>query len=298
MAKLQRALPSSLAYPAGLPRIVAAGLSKLREPKEIPRYTLSHFELDFEPIRPACVRSELNGQAYDALPGAAYLFRPGDVYASTIEPGKQPYTCHWVRWDLSGGDGLQSGAARVMGLPRCIRLGLSEQRELIEAYDALREAHHGGRPGWMEVAAGQLLVALGILRRAVESPAADTAAGPAVERRLGLSLAFIEGHFAERLKLADLARASGWSEDYFGRVFRRAFGRSPLQHLLDRRVQEGRRLLAGDPRLTVPEAAHRSGFDDARHFARQFKRRYGQSPAAFRDALAQHRFPSAPAIDS
>src|SRR5260370_34606783 len=46
-----------------------------------------------------------------------------------------------------------------------------------------------------------------------------------------------DARYAEPLTVADMARAAGLSPSYFSREFKRAFGESPHQYLLTRRLE-------------------------------------------------------------
>jgi AraC-like DNA-binding protein len=116
--------------------------------------------------------------------------------------------------------------------------------------------------------------------------ASESQAERVVDRRLARALELIDRDFARPLALRQLAQAAGLTEDYFTRLFRRELGLPPMQHLIRTRLAAARRLLAADPALAVAEAASRSGFEDAGHFARLFRRHYGVAPREFRSRLA------------
>lgn len=75
---------------------------------------------------------------------------------------------------------------------------------------------------------------------------------------------------------------TGLSETGAHRIFKKVTGVSPLQYLLDLRIQEGRRLLEITA-LSVREIARHSGFADPFHFSRAFRKKTGLSPAQFRE---------------
>ena len=84
---------------------------------------------------------------------------------------------------------------------------------------------------------------------------------------------------AAPLTLAELAEACGLSQFQFLRAFAKATGLTPHAYLLQRRIQEARRLIAvGTP---LAEAAFASGFADQSHMTRLFVRNFGLSPGAY-----------------
>ena len=83
------------------------------------------------------------------------------------------------------------------------------------------------------------------------------------------------------ISLVDLASRCNLSASHFARAFRQSTGLSPHQWLLQRRVDEAKRLLR-DRRLSLSEVALACGFGDQSHFTRVFTRLTGSSPGAWR----------------
>ncbi|SAK77602.1 AraC family transcriptional regulator [Caballeronia arationis] len=92
-------------------------------------------------------------------------------------------------------------------------------------------------------------------------------------------LAFIEAHFDEPVRLAQLAELSALSVSRFATVFRQQIGLSPYRYLCGVRIRRAQTLLlAGVPGSVV---AAEVGFFDQSHFARHFKRFCGMTPSSF-----------------
>lgn len=99
--------------------------------------------------------------------------------------------------------------------------------------------------------------------------------------RLAPAVDHIRRHLAERISVDGLARMAGMSRPVFYRTFKASFGITPLEHVLNERINAARELLA-DPTLSVSEVCYRSGFNNLNYFTRQFKRIVGLTPTAFR----------------
>jgi AraC-like DNA-binding protein len=90
-----------------------------------------------------------------------------------------------------------------------------------------------------------------------------------------------DARYAEPLAVADMARAAGLSPAYFSREFKRAFGESPHQHLLTRRLERAAALL----RVTdwpVADVCFAVGAGSLGSFTASFSRVFGCTPAAYR----------------
>jgi AraC family transcriptional regulator len=103
------------------------------------------------------------------------------------------------------------------------------------------------------------------LRRVEELIATDSAGGPT---------------------LTALAAAAGYSKAHFVRLFRRTTGTSPHRYVLQRRLEQARRLIATSA-LPLAEVASETGFASQSHLNNAFVRFYGCTPG---DARRQARY--------
>ena len=99
--------------------------------------------------------------------------------------------------------------------------------------------------------------------------------------RLLTMLAFIQEHYAQKLTLEDIADAAAVSTRECLRCFRTAIDRSPVEYLLDYRLQMAVKLLENTD-LPVTEIAIRTGFGDSAYFAKMFRRTYDKTPMQHR----------------
>jgi AraC-like DNA-binding protein len=88
---------------------------------------------------------------------------------------------------------------------------------------------------------------------------------------------FIDASVAANPSLDDIARAAAMSPFHLLREFKKAIGVPPHAYLVQRRVDEARRLLLKGhaPRLVAIEV----GYSDQAHFSREFRRFYGVPPS-------------------
>lgn len=101
------------------------------------------------------------------------------------------------------------------------------------------------------------------------------------DRRLRRVVEFIHDNLATDLSLDDLAGLAAMSPFHFSRAFKAATGRSPLQYVIERRIEYSKVLLK-TTKLTVAEIAFRCGFESQGGFGRHFRKRVGTSPGSFR----------------
>jgi AraC-like DNA-binding protein len=110
----------------------------------------------------------------------------------------------------------------------------------------------------------------------------------ASRRRLYLlAQVVIARHYRRELTLEVVARGLGSSPRQLQRVFRQFGGSTFREDLLARRTAVGAQLLAQQRWIAVDHVARLVGYSEAPHFASAFRRRYGMSPARFREAALE-----------
>ena len=90
-----------------------------------------------------------------------------------------------------------------------------------------------------------------------------------------------DAHYADAIRVADMARAAGLSPAHFSREFRQTFGESPHQYLLTRRLERAAALLRGTDR-TVTDICLLVGLESVGSFTTSFRRMFGKAPTAYR----------------
>lgn len=95
--------------------------------------------------------------------------------------------------------------------------------------------------------------------------------------------AYFQKHLAESISLADIAKAMHVSKSTLSHSYRAETGESPLQTLRRMRIHQVKTLLLQN--LNLEAIAQMTGFYDAHHVSREFKRAEGKSPTAFLESL-------------
>ena len=85
----------------------------------------------------------------------------------------------------------------------------------------------------------------------------------------------------KKLSLKQIAALSHVSETHFRTLFRECYGCTPLQYLIDLRVQKALRLLK-ETDLPLSEIEGRCGFRDHAYFVKQFQKITESSPEDYR----------------
>lgn len=93
---------------------------------------------------------------------------------------------------------------------------------------------------------------------------------------------YIHDHYRETITLASLARLAGLSPTHFARVFRKQFGVSPVNLVIEKRMAVASSLLTHST-MPVKQVSQAVGYEDPYYFSRLFHRRTGMSPTDYRE---------------
>ena len=91
-------------------------------------------------------------------------------------------------------------------------------------------------------------------------------------------------NYNKRISLEDISRETFFSIAYCESEFRKAFGKSIVNYLIDIRISEAKKLLV-ETSLPCSVIASLVGFDDGSYFSRIFKKRTGYSPLKYRASM-------------
>ena len=97
----------------------------------------------------------------------------------------------------------------------------------------------------------------------------------------------MESNFMYNMKLEEFAYLSGRSLSSFKKDFINAFHTTPGKWLLKRRLEHAKYLLELTDK-NINELVFETGFENASHFIRIFKQRYGVTPLQFKKSVTAH----------
>ena len=152
-------------------------------------------------------------------------------------------------------------------------------------HTSVEEALRRG-PGWEAVVAGDTVVLLTLLARALSGQEAAPLAPAEKPELLERVLAHIEAHLGEQITLADTAKHFWVSQSKISQTFRQKLGVSFYRCVTQRRLIAAKSLIIQG--VPLNEVNGWVGFADYSTFFRAFKREYGIAPSRFRALQAGH----------
>ena len=214
----------------------------------------------------------LRGQRRLLLPDGELCVTPGNGF---LLPADLPHRCtidgaHSYRV-VSIQPGTWQAFAAAPRQARILRAGspaLLAARRLIASLRGAREA----------LAIDACLVAL---QQALH-PDDDAADAPPPARLLAVR-DWLDAHCSEAVRLTTLAQIAGCSPGLINRQFRQQFGLPPYEYLVQLRLGQAAQRLR-ESSQSLADIAYETGFADQSHLQRFFRRAYGTTPQAYRQA--------------
>jgi AraC-like DNA-binding protein len=99
--------------------------------------------------------------------------------------------------------------------------------------------------------------------------------------RFAYVVQYIREHLTEALNVDRLSDLACMSKPHFFRSFKREFGISPVEYIIQERLKIAKKHLA-NPMVSITEACFRAGFNNLNYFCTLFKKYEGITPKSFK----------------
>ncbi|WP_426490439.1 AraC family transcriptional regulator N-terminal domain-containing protein [Hymenobacter sp. 102] len=103
----------------------------------------------------------------------------------------------------------------------------------------------------------------------------------ATSHRFAAVVQYIKQHLTEQITVEKLAELACMSKATFFRVFKRELGLTPVEYVIQERLQEAKRLLR-NPLVKVADVCFRAGFNNTAYFQKIFKQYEGVTPGMYK----------------
>lgn len=250
-----------------------------------------HDELEFLMVTSGRANFRVGTEDYEVAAGEAIFVGSGELHSGTVA-GDEP--CSFAA-AVFHADLLAGSTPDVMH-QRYIRPLLERQYEVPVHLDRMNGDHAGlldlldqlfaldlSRPFGYELAVrGMLQTCVSLLLRqaARTGQPRRPSAGHRTER-IKEALEYIERHYAEPIRLRELAALVSMSEPYFCRFFKRITASTPVEYINLYRVRQAALLLRSTDKK-IMEIAFEVGFNNMSYFNTVFKQRFGCTPKEYR----------------
>lgn len=223
----------------------------------------------------------LRGRGWTRIEGQLHKVEPGDLlWINCHHPhehgaeAQDPWAVYWIRAE---GPRLAqiSEMLAVRESPVIRGLDFKSARRLFVELFELIAADAPGSPARIHAHVAQLFAL------AFSARQKTGALNPAVPFVLKRSVERMKMFYFECHTVASLSEISGMSSTHFSRLFKKAFGTSPIDWLRRERINQAKRRLV-DTDDAVKEIAEQVGYNDRYFFSKDFKKHTGLTPNQFR----------------
>lgn len=257
-------------------------------PLDIHERASSHPSLIYHLSRPTRVERRIDGAAPESTligPGR-FCITPADVGAHWRHSGNPEILQIYVRravYERAAEEmfGCDGGTAPL--IPRFAVTDSLLEQLAVAVLEALRTGAAEDRL-YIESIAELMAVHMARTHSSRTRPRPLTRPKALPQWRIRRLIDYIEQHLGEDLSIEALAADVGLSPLYLARAFRLAFGQSPHQYVIGRRVEAAKQLLR-DGTTPIADVALATGFSSQSHLSNWFRRAVGVSPAAYRREL-------------
>jgi len=97
---------------------------------------------------------------------------------------------------------------------------------------------------------------------------------------------FIRANYQRNITLQDIAREANLSETYFGNIFKKITGKSPIDSITSTRINHAKRLLI-EADHNISEISSLVGYENSHYFSYIFKQKEGITPSEFLASLSE-----------
>ena len=203
------------------------------------------------------------------------LVGPGEEFWIDID-SKEPWNYMWI-----GFNGNQARAiTEKIGFSRENRLvtldGIDEVAAEVNSILETNQITHAGdmkRRGGMCKALGAMME--NSVNEDVRKEAAEI-------KYVNEAVRIISKHYAEKIKITDIADSVGINRSYLSNLFKQVMSMSPQEFLISYRLDKAA-LMLNETEETVGNIAAAVGYTDPLAFSKAFKQKFGVSPRSYRN---------------
>jgi len=244
----------------------------------------SHDYLELAYILSGSGKYRIDDVVYEVTEGDLLIFNPGTMHQALVTDVENPTIEFFVGVsDVKFGDYEENYLPSPSGHTIFHTKGELKQKlfKLCASMEAENAVWRQGRYFMLKAYAMQIILL--IIREQTDPVEVKTGYSfESVNKKYVVEqiVNYFEDHYAEKISLDQIAENMYLSPFYISKIFKSETGDAPIRHLINIRLEKAKELLESGWSGSIQEVAAKVGYDDAYHFSKLFKKRYGVSPSA------------------
>lgn len=225
---------------------------------------------------------DIEGEGSRRVPAGSAIILPPGVSYKIVNPTSKPVRCFWHMLSFSIMGGIDP--FRLLTLKRFVFPSRAGKKVSSINCELIRNKEERDK-NFLKYIVRQNALALELFSIAISFADLKTDGLDVYHRvtRLSPALDYIHSNIHKNINLKKLSNILAVSEIRTYELFKEAFGISPLQYVLHRKMLEAQKLLIEEKRIY--EIAEQVGFKDPYNFSHAFKKHCGMSPKKFREQI-------------
>lgn len=229
-------------------------------------------------------RYRVEGEIYEVEEGDMLILNPGHKHQALIKETDNPMTEFFIGCTDIHLPGMEPNHLDITSGGPILHATGELRQKLFKICSSIAAENAVCRPGRYFMLQSYLMQILLLLIREQVEPAEIKTTGYAFESVnkkyvVEQIVSYFEDHYHEKISLDHIAENMYLSPFYISKIFKSETGDTPIRHLINIRLEQAHELLENGWNGSIQEVAAKVGYDDAYHFSKLFKKRYGLSPS-------------------
>ena len=229
----------------------------------------------------------INDTEYHLEKGDTLLVYPGEDFDAYAD-GKDDFVRYFIHFDFYNTKVLKKRTPILPNVEKWPRIvHLKEDVEVRAICSAIVYYMHNKSEASSIIASGELKALLGLILNAYLNTK-DALQFRRIKSYKNIIKAgkFIRTNYQRYITLQDMAEEANLSETYFGNIFKKIKGKSPIDYLTSTRINHAKRLFI-ETDYNISEISSFVGYEDSHYFSYIFKQKEGISPSEFLISLSE-----------
>ena len=257
--------------------------------EDLPRtHYHAHDFVEFSIITSGQIRYNIEGSNYTLKANDVMIFNPGVHHQELIDPATSCSTLHIGIGNLNIDSSSTNYMRALDGAP--IVSVQKYKKEFIQCCEQIATEQHERQLGHSFILKSLVMKLIIILYREMDqcsSPPfhqSDQLISSDKNVMVQSLIDYMSYYYMEDLTLEYLSQIMHISPAYMSRIFKEETGFSPIQFLIQLRLQKAKELLS-NPSVSIKQVAKAVGYEDAYYFSKLFKKHYDVPPSIYRDNM-------------
>lgn len=225
----------------------------------------------------------IDGGYYPVKEGDLILLNPGTYHKSLLAPPKKPILECYIAFSNFQFVGSPKDCIPLPDNQIILHMDAALKQEIGKICSAMQKEYITCRPGQYFMLKSYVIQLLLLLLRE-EKDAKECINGCVFESTnrnyvVKRIIQYLSQHYQEKISLDQIAQNMYLSTFYISKIFKSETGDTPINYLINLRMEKARELLEDQEHLSIQDVAAAVGYEDAYHFSKLFKKHFGVAPS-------------------